>query len=172
MKKKIAMSSAALLGLGMLAFLLLRTERTLQRQQQLIRDLSARAARIGHRSASTASSEAGNDDFWNLTPPNFAQYRLSASEATADNLRAEIDRLRRDMANLQAKLDEVQKRSGWYSPGRAFPNGDAVNNNHFKVMPNAVVAPYSQVPAAKPRDWVPFEFNGVTYYRIPLAVAE
>jgi hypothetical protein len=146
MKKQILALSVALLGVGVLAFLLVRADSIIQQQQQALKEMSAKADRLESRAAA-----AGN------------------SAAADDKLKAEVDRLRRSVASLQAQLDEAQKNSGLFWPGRMVQNG--VGSNNFEPIPTVPVMPGSQAPAEMPPGWVPFEFNGMTYYRIPLADA-
>jgi hypothetical protein len=149
MKKKILALSAALLGVGVLAFLLVRADRIIQRQQQALKELSAKVERLEHDSASAVDSGSAKD-----------------------SLVAEVDGLRRSVTNLQAQLAEVQKSSRMDLFGRVIQNSGDFKNKTLKVVPNGNIVPFSQAPSEVPPDWVPFEFNGRTYYRVPLALAK
>jgi hypothetical protein len=146
MKKQILAVSVMLFGMGALAFLLVRAERIIQLQQQALKDMSAKAGRLEGGSAAAPSSPAADE-----------------------KLKAEVDGLRRSVASLQAQLGQVQKKGGTFWPGRVVQKG--VGSNIFDVMPTVRVMPDSQAPAQMPPGAVPFEFNGATYYRIPLADA-
>jgi hypothetical protein len=148
MKKQIVAVLLVLTGVGVLAFLLVRADRIIQRQQQALKELSAKAGRPEHGSASAAGSAAADD-----------------------GLKAEVDRLHRSVAKLQAQLDEVQKKVQIDQLGRTVQSGD-FKDRIFKFPANPSASPYSQGPAAVPPGSIPFEFNGMTYYRIPLAFAK
>jgi hypothetical protein len=86
--------------------------------------------------------------------------------------RAEVDRLHRSVANLQASLDELQKGSRVLPLARTVQSGGDATNRSINVIPYRTIMPYSQRAPETPPGWVPFEFNGMTYYRIPLASAK
>jgi hypothetical protein len=149
MKKKILVLVPVLLGAGTLAFLLVRAERIIQRQQQALNDLSAKVEHLEHNSIS--SSGAG---------------------ASADSLKGEVDQLRRTVTNLRTQLAEYGKNYRLDQFGRPIPGSGDVKNRILEMTPNGAVRPYSQAPPQVPPGSIPFEFNGITYYRIPLASAD
>jgi hypothetical protein len=94
---------------------------------------------------------------------------LIRAERTILRQQQYLNGLSAQVVNLRAQLDDVQKRSGLYFPGRTVQNGGVVKNPIFKEMPNAGIMPYSPASPEAPPGWIPFRFNGMTYYRIPLA---
>ncbi len=148
MKKKILVLVPVLLGAGTLAFLLVRAERLIQRQQQALNDLSVKVEHLHHNSTA-----------------------LSGAEASADSLKGEVDQLRRTVTNLQTQLAEYGKNYRLDQFDRRILGSGDVNNRMLEVTPNGAVKPYLQAPPQVPSGSIPFEFNGITYYRIPLASA-
>jgi hypothetical protein len=146
--KKILVLVPVLLGAGTLALLLVRAEHLIQRQQQALNDLSAKVEHLEHNSA--ASSGAG---------------------ASADSLKGEVDQLRRMVTNLQTQLADYGKNYRLDQLDRRILGSGDVNNRILEVTPNGGVMPYLQAPPQVPSGSIPFEFNGITSYRIPLASA-
>jgi hypothetical protein len=103
---------------------------------------------------------------------------MPASPSTFDfapgpdsTVETEMESLRAKAADLQARLATLEKQKP--SPVFAFPgdfgNGNGGENSQsgqLNFKPN--MTPHVQVPDS----WVPFQFNGMTYYKVPLAARD
>jgi hypothetical protein len=75
--------------------------------------------------------------------------------AENQGLRADVEAMKRELAASSEKLRQLE-----------------ANRGVLVIPPNAAQVPNArQIPNANavPKNWQPFEFNGVTYYKIPLA---
>ena len=231
MKKRIPAISFVLLASAVVGYFLIRSNQTIQQQERALKELSAKTERLERDASSAVNSPGASDNFLNLALPNFLEHPAFDSQDSGGELKAQMDRMRRNLAKLQDQVDELRKRNHLLSADRPAPsnsksipaleaekdklatlveNGkllykldkydeaEAVfndvlhqdqnnraafyymellrearyaNNQRFNRMPNGVVVPDSQSTSVVPPSWTPFEFNGATYYRIPLAAA-
>lgn len=75
--------------------------------------------------------------------------------AENEGLRADVEAMKRELAASNEKLRQLEANRGVLV---VPPNAPQVPNGKQTSNANAV-----------PKNWQPFEFNGVTYYKIPLA---
>jgi hypothetical protein len=108
---------------------------------------------------------------WRRVRYRFNSTASSGAGASADSLKVEVDQLRRTVTNLRTQLAECGKNYRLDQFGRLILGRGNVNNRILEVTPNGAVMPYLQAPPQVPSGSIPFEFNGITYYRIPLASA-
>jgi hypothetical protein len=109
----------------------------------------------------------------------WTSFRNRAVRAEAEGLRQEVAKLQKEVTALQSQgLSSGQ--TAQYA-NRFVPSAPTGGTIQIPVWPNRGTvevppvrnggAPFSQKQAEIPKGWVPFEFNGMTYYRIPLAEA-
>ena len=141
MKKLIVAFTVLFVGVGVLTFLLLRAQRTIQQQQRSLSELSAKVERLER--ASTASAASVQNLTGELLRP-----RITPSSAPVQNMMRELFELQQ---SIQRKV------SPQYYDTPDFE------------LPKDRVAPPPQ-SAQVPPGGVPFQFNGATYYCVPLAM--
>lgn len=134
MKNQIFAGMISLLGLGVIGC---GNEGIQRQQQQSLKELSARVERLERAEKSQADAAASRDE-----------------------LQAQMDRLRKTEAELQAKLDAMQGENPLGQPNRKV----LLQGGNIITLPQ-----YAAPDALAPRGATPFEFNGGTYYYVPLA---
>jgi cell division protein FtsB len=167
MKKRILAVSLVVLAGGIAVFFLVRANRTIQQQQQALRQVSAKVDRLERAAAAAHGSLVPGDELLAASPRNFVENTAVSPESSRD-LKAEVDRLSQTVAKLQAQLDAAQ-RAPLVQFDQNGQNGPGVNR-HFNIPTNGVVIPSPPVSGQVPKSWIPFEFNGATYYTVPLAL--
>jgi hypothetical protein len=171
MKKQVLVFALGLAVVAALAFLLIRAERTIRRQQTSLLALSARLNHLEHEHAANtnAINSAGSG------PMQASQSTFDFALGPDSSVETEMQSLRAKAADLQARLETLEKQKP--SPVFAFPGGFGNGNGHDdqsrRIMPvrpslKLNLAPQEQVPD----NWVPFQFNGMTYYKVPLAARD
>lgn len=80
----------------------------------------------------------------------------ATSSELSDEKSSEIEKLRQEVASLRQRVEVLEKQ---------------VQEHSFTVPPGGpiVIPPYRRQPA--PKDWKPFEFNGTTFYVVPVNTA-
>jgi hypothetical protein len=165
MKKQVLVFALGVAAIGALAVLLTRAERTIRQQQTSLKALSVRVDNLEHEHSDTASASAG--------PMQANQSAFDFAPGPESTVETEMESLRAKAADLQGRLETLEKQKP--SPAFAFPgvfgNGNGNEDESGRIMPvrpKPNMTPYEQVPD----NWVPFQFNGMTYYKVPLGARD
>jgi len=163
MKKQVAAFAVLFAGVGVLTFILLRAEGIIQQQQRTLKELTAQVDTLRRTSDSFASQIVSGQkeklETTSLIERAKSLYQSGKYEQAQTILK---DVLHRDSGNGAAHyyLGLIND---------ALAAGSRTLQQIPNQTPNQTVIP-GVPPSEVPDGWLPFQFNGVTYYRIPLAL--
>jgi hypothetical protein len=139
--------------LAVLAFHAVRSEQIINLQKRSLQEMAARVKRLEQAPVADAQNLPGG-------PSGGLSFSLTGDSSEAD--------LRLELQNLRAKIDALQlqlKSGGAQKPLTGWSGQPAPGQINPVPLPRASIPG----PAEVPESWTPFEFNGATYYKVPLA---